>query len=50
LLIFAGEDGETIFEWFIDGETTVFDAGGRAWLQPILDWLNANSGRESQSG
>ena len=50
LLVFAGEDGETIFEWLIDGEATAFDVGGRAWLQPILDWLNGNARRDSRSG
>ncbi len=47
LLIFVGEGGETTFEWFIDGDATAFDAAGRAWLQPILDWLNGSSGRDS---
>ncbi len=44
LHVFAGEAGETTFEWFIDGEASTFDSAGRAWLQPILDWLNENGG------
>jgi len=40
-------DGEPAFEWFIDGEVAAFDATGRAWLEPILDWLNENAGRDS---
>jgi hypothetical protein len=43
LHVFAGEGGETNFEWFVDGEETAFDASGRAWLQPVLDWLNENA-------
>jgi hypothetical protein len=42
LHVFADESGETTFEWFVDGEDTPFDASGRAWLQPVLDWLNEN--------
>ena len=39
--------GEITFEWLIDGEATTFDVTGRAWLQPILDWLNENFGLDS---
>ena len=47
LLIFAGDGGEITFEWLIDGEARTFDVTGRAWLQPILDWLNENFGLDS---
>jgi len=48
LHVFAGEAGEITFEWFIDGEASTFDSAGRAWLQPVLDWLNANGGSRSR--
>lgn len=49
LHVFAGAGGESTFEWFIDGEASTFDTAGRAWLQPILDWLNENGGSELPS-
>ncbi len=42
LHVFANENGETVFEWLVDGDQVPFDAAGREWLQPILDWLNDN--------
>lgn len=47
LHVFAGDGDEVTFEWLIDGEATAFDATGCAWMQPILDWLNENSGLDS---
>ena len=47
LHVSAEESGEPVLEWFIDGEVAAFDVGGRAWLQPVLDWLNENAGWDS---
>jgi len=38
-----------IFEWYVDGEELLFDDEGRAWLQPILDWLNEHEEVDSAS-
>jgi len=40
LHVFADDTGAVTFEWYVDGEEVSFDDQGRAWLQPILDWLN----------
>jgi len=40
LHVFADDTGAVTFEWYVDGEEVPFDDEGRAWLQPILDWLN----------
>jgi beta-lactamase regulating signal transducer with metallopeptidase domain len=37
LHVYAGADGNPVFEWYVDGEETPFDDAGRAWLRPILE-------------
>ncbi len=44
LHVSTDEAGETAFEWFIDGEPDAFDEEARAWLRPVLAWLNENAG------
>jgi len=39
LHVYTDDDGNRVYEWYVDGEETPFDDAARAWLGPILERL-----------